>query len=192
MKPLFAVCCNPRVSKREAEALIIDCTEQPVEQPQDNATQEAHYSGKKKRYTLKTEYIVSAEGRVVSVSASHPGSRRDLSIRRAGPPLPKRAHGYADSAYQGYGKDHPNLDVPCKKPKGGELTQEKKDYNRALGSFRIAVEHRIGRNPRDTHHTKTSAIAGLVNLQAGFAPCSGHTGKVDRLTRKLRQLSQQV
>ena len=49
-----------------------------------------------------------------------------------------------------------------------------------MGSFRVAVEHRIGRtkrfrivaerfrNPRDTHHTKTSIIAGLVNIDAGF------------------------
>jgi hypothetical protein len=48
------------------------------------------------------------------------------------------------------------------------------------GSFRVAIEHRIGRtkcfrivaerlrNPRHTHHTKTSIIAGLVNIEAGF------------------------
>ena len=58
---------------------------------------------------------------------------------------------------------------------------EEKDYNRGLGSFRVAVEHRIGRtkrfrivaerfrNPRHTHHTKTSIIAGLVNIEAGFS-----------------------
>lgn len=145
VRSLFAVRRDPKVSRREAEALIIDCTEQPVERPQDNVMQAAHYSGKKKRHTLKTEYVVSAAGRIVSVSASHPGSRHDLTIRRAGPPLPRRARVYADSAYQGYGRDHPNLDVPYKKPKGGELTQAEKDYNRGLGRFRVAVEHRIGR-----------------------------------------------
>jgi hypothetical protein len=47
-------------------------------------------------------------------------------------------------------------------------------------SFRVAIEHRIGRtkrfrivaerfrNPRHTHPTKTSIIAGLVNIEAGF------------------------
>ena len=181
--PLFALRREPKVSRREAEALIIDCTEQPVQRPKDQATQRAHYSGRKKRHALKTEYIVAGNGRIVSVSDSHPGSRHDLTIRRAGPPLPTHARGYADSAYQGYDKHHPDLDIPCKKPKGGELTADEKDYNRGLGSFRVAIEHRIGRtkrfriladryrNPRHTHHTKTSIIAGLVNVEAGFLPC---------------------
>lgn len=180
--PLFAVRRKPQISKKEAEALIIDCTEQPIQRPQDNPTQKAHYSGKKKRHTLKTEYIVTAEGRIASVSPSHPGSRHDLTIRRDGPPLPRKARGYADSGYQGYDKEHSNLDIPYKKPKDGELTAEEKEYNRGLSSFRVAVEHRIGRtkrfrivsdrfrNPRRTHHTKTSIVAGLVNVEAGFLP----------------------
>lgn len=183
VKPLFALRRAPKVSRRDAEALIIDCTEQPIQRPKDDATQRAHYSGKKKRHTLKTEYIVAGNGRIVSVSSSHPGSQHDLTIRRAGPPLPKHARGYADSAYQGYDKDHPDLDIPYKKPKGGELTEEERDYNRGLASFRVAIEHQIGRtkrfrilseryrNPRHTHHTKTSIIAGLVNVGAGFLPC---------------------
>jgi len=162
--------------------VIIDCTEQPIQRPRDNAAQEAHYPGKKKCHLLKTEYIITAEGRIASVSASHPGSHHDLTIRREGPSLPRAARGYADSAYQGYDKEHPNLDIPYKKPKGGELTEEEKQYNRGLSSFRVAVEHRIGRtkrfrivsdrfrNPRQTHHTKTSIIAGLVNIEAGFLP----------------------
>jgi hypothetical protein len=151
-KPLFGVRREPKLSKKEAEALIIDCTEQPIQRPKDNATQEAHYSGKKKRHTRKIEIIVTGKGRIVSLSDSHPGSSHDLTIRRQGPPLPKQARGYADSAYQGYDKDHPNLDIPYKKPKGGELTEEEKEYNRGLSSFRVAVEHRIGRtntNRRD-------------------------------------------
>ena len=180
--PLLGVRREPTVSRREAEALIIDCTEQPIQRPRDDATQRAHYSGKKRRHTLKTEYIVTAGGRIASVSESHPGGRHDLTIRRDGPPLPKGAHGYADSAYQGYDREHPDLDIPYRKPKGGELTDEEKHYNRGLGSFRVAVEHRIGRtkrfrivsdrfrNPRHTHHAKTSIIAALVNLEAGFFP----------------------
>jgi hypothetical protein len=183
VKPLFALCRAPKISRREAEALIIDCTEQPIQRPKDDATQRAHYSGKRKRHTLKTEYIVAGDtGRIVSVSDSHPGSHHDLTLRRAGPALPRRARCHADSAYQGYDKDHPNLDIPYKKPKGGTLSDEEKDYNRGLASFRVAIEHRIGRtkrfrilsdryrNPRRTHHTKTTIIAGLVNLDAGFLP----------------------
>ena len=60
---------------------------------------------------------------------------------------------------------------------------EEKDYNIGLSRFRVRVEHKIGqvkrfrivsdrfRNPRRTHHTKTSIIAGIVNLEAGFDAC---------------------
>lgn len=182
VRRLFGIRRVPRIKRAEAEALIIDCTEQPIQRPRDDASQRAHYSGKKKRHTLKTEYVVTADGRIAGVSPSHPGSHHDLTIRRAGPPLPKEARAYVDSAYQGYDKEHPNLDFPYKRPKGGELTSEEKEYNRALSSFRVGVEHRIGRtkrfrivgerfrNPLATHHTKTSIVAGLVNIEAGFWP----------------------
>ncbi len=182
VKPLYGVRRAPRLTRREAEAVIIDCTEQPIERPGEEAIQREHYSGKKKRHTLKTEYVVTGEGRIASISQSHPGSRHDLTIRREGPKLPNRARLYVDSAYQGYDKEHPNIDFPYKKPKDGELTEEERQYNRGLGSFRVAVEHRIGRckrfrivseryrNPLRTHHTKTAIVAGLVNIAAGFEP----------------------
>jgi Helix-turn-helix of DDE superfamily endonuclease len=44
---LFAIRRVPQISRAEAEALIIDCTEQPIQRPKDDATQRAHYSGKK-------------------------------------------------------------------------------------------------------------------------------------------------
>ena len=89
---------------------------------------------------------------------------------------------YADSAYQGYDKDHKDLEFPYKKPTKGKLTDDEKEYNRGLSGFRVKVEHRIGRtkrykiladrfrNPRPTHGTKISIIAGLVNLEDGFGP----------------------
>jgi hypothetical protein len=131
---------------------------------------------------VKTEYIVSRNGRIVSASPSHPGSHHDLAIRRDEPKLSNKARLYADSAYQGYDKEHRNLEFPYKKPKNGKLTDEEKEYNRGLSGFRVRVEHRIGRtkrfkiaserfrNPLETHPTKISIIAGLVNLEDGFGP----------------------
>jgi hypothetical protein len=182
-KPLFGVKREPRVSRKEAEALIIDCTEQPIHRPGEDAVQKRHYSGKKKRHTLKNEYMITKKGRIVSVSRSQPGSRHDLAVRRSGPKLPKAARAYGDSAYQGYDKEHKAIDYPYKKPKGGQLTEEEKEYNKGLSRFRVRVEHKIGqvkrfrivsdpfRNPRRTHHTKTSIIAGIVNLESGFEAC---------------------
>jgi hypothetical protein len=180
-QPLLGVRRNPKITRREAEALIVDCTEQPIQRPGADAVQREHYSGKKKRHTLKTEYVVTAQGRIASVSDSHPGSRHDLTIRREGAKLPRSARLYADSAYQGYEREHAAVELPYKKRRGGDLSADEKDYNRGLGSFRVAIEHRIGRtkrfrivaerfrNPRHTHPTKTSIIAGLVNIEAGFS-----------------------
>ena len=182
-KPLFGVRRMPKITRKEAEAMIVDCTEQPIYRPGTEPAQTEHYSGKKKRHTLKTEYIITRKGRIASASPSYPGSHHDLTVRRAGPRLHARAHLYGDSAYQGYDKEHSNIDFPYKKPKKGELTGEEKEYNRGLSGFRVGVEHGIGRtkrfrivsdryrNPRRTHHTKTSIVAGMVNMNAGFKAC---------------------
>ena len=103
-----------------------------------------------------------------------------MAIRREGAKLPRSARVYAESAYQGYEREHAAVEVPYKKRKGGDLRVEEMAHNRGLGSFRVAIEHRIGRtkrlrivaecyrNPRHTHPTKTSIIAALVNIEAGF------------------------
>ena len=137
-----------RDKPQENWVLIVDCTKQSIQRPADDVAQRSYYCGEKKRHTLKTEYVATAQGRIASVSPSHPGSRHNLSIRRAGPVLLGHVRIYADSAYQGYDKDHPNLDIPYKKPKNGTLSDEEKQYNRGLGSFRVAVERRIGRTKR--------------------------------------------
>ena len=182
-KPLFGVKRDPNLSREEASALIADCTEQPIQRPGDDATHKDHYSGKKKRHTLKTEYLITKGMRIAAISPSRPGSRHDLTIRRAGPRVRKRTRLYGDSACQGCDKEHPTIDDPYKKPKNGELSAEDKAYNTGLSRLRVTVEHRIGRakrfrivseryrNPRPTHATKTSIVAGLVNMNAGFAAC---------------------
>lgn len=166
------------VTEEEAQALLIDATEQPVERPQRG--QKCYYSGKKKRHSIKNEIIATEKGRIVSVSKSAPGTVHDMTIRRRGPPLPEDARAYADSGYQGYQEDHPALDIPYKKPKTGKLSKQEKDYNHALSRFRVRVEHAIGRMkkfriladryryPRSQHSVKFAIIAGITNMLAGF------------------------
>lgn len=166
------------VTEEEAQALLLDATEQPVQRPQRK--QKVWYSGKKKRHSIKSEIITTQAGRIVSVSKSAPGTVHDITIRRRGPPLPKDAHAYADSGYQGYQDDYPAIDTPYKKPKKGKLTKEEKEYNHALSRFRVRVEHTIGRMkkfrilndrfryPRARHSVKFAIIAGITNLVAGF------------------------
>lgn len=169
---------NVRVTQEEAQALLIDATEQPVQRPAWG--QKRWYSGKKKRHCIKNEIITTETGRIVAVSPSVPGTVHDITIRRRGPPLPEEARAYADSGYQGYQEDHPALDIPYKKPKKGKLTKDEKEYNHALSRFRVRVEHTIGRMkkfriladrfryPRTRHAVKFSIIAGITNIVAAF------------------------
>jgi len=167
-----------KVSREEAEALIIDCTEQPIQRPKRK--QRCWYSGKKKRHTIKTEIIVTEKGRIVSRSNPSPGRVSDITIRRRGPLLPKGSRAYADSGYQGLQDEHPDTDIPYKKSKHHALTKDERAYNHGLSRFRVRVEHAIAklksfrmlseryRYPKSTYAAKFAIIAGVVNLMAGF------------------------
>jgi len=166
------------VTSAEAQALLIDATEQPVQRPQRK--QKVWYSGKKKRHSIKNEIVTTQAGRIVAVSKSAPGTVHDITIRRRGPPLPPNARMYADSGYQGYQNDHPDIDLPYKSSKKQPLTKDEKEYNHALSRFRVRVEHAISRMkrfriladryryPRAKHAEKFAIIAGIANLTAGF------------------------
>ena len=167
-----------RVSAEEAEVLIVDATEQPIQRP--SRKQRCWYSGKKKRHTIKTEAIITQQGRIVSVSPPVPGRVSDITVRRRGPALPKGSRLYADSGYQGVQEDHPDVEIPYKKTKKQKLTKEERAYNHALSRFRVRVEHTFAkiksfrmfserfRYSKATYAAKFSAIAGIVNIIAGF------------------------
>ncbi len=167
-----------RVTVKEAEALIIDCTEQPIQRP--SRKQRCWYSGKKKRHTIKSEITITEQGRIVGVSKPAPGRVHDLEIRRRGPPLPEGAHAYADSGYQGLQQDHSGVEIPYKRTKTRPLTKDERAYNHALSRFRVRVEHAIARlksfrilseryrYPRERYDVKISTVAGILNIAAGF------------------------
>jgi len=167
-----------RVTAEEAEALIIDCTEQPIQRP--CRKQRCWYSGKKKGHRIKTEIIVTAKGRIVSRSDPATGRTSDITLRRRGSPLPKGSRAYADSGYQGLQDEHPDVEIPYKKSKHHPLTRDEKAYNHALSRFRVRVEHAFAkikrfrimadrfRYPRTTYAAKFAIVAGIVNVLSGF------------------------
>src|SRR5262245_23890864 len=59
-------------------AVIVDTFEQRVQRPQRRPR--AHYAGKKKCHTLKSQVAVSEDGLVVHVADSVPGPRADLEV----------------------------------------------------------------------------------------------------------------
>ena len=86
-----------------------------------------------------------------------------------------------DKGYQGICDLHENSLTPYKKPKGGKLTPEQKEFNSSLSKFRILIEHvnrRIKRfkmfqcryrNKQRKHHKRISLICRLHNFQLALS-----------------------
>lgn len=179
--------------------VLIDATEQQVYRPgQDNEERKKYYSGKKKQFTRKTQFATDGEWDIKAISVSVPGAKSDKklsdelkTVERA----PAGSEMEADKGYQGLAKQVemvtvrnvetgqeeqvPRLTVntPFKKPKGGDLSEEQKAFNKALGSIRVRVEHCIGwvknwaiiatrfRCAQTIYTEVMQVVCGLVNLQ---------------------------
>ena len=102
------------------------------------------------------------------------------SLQRIEALLPRDAHVYADSGYQGLQGDHSGVEFPYKKTKARPLTKEERAYNHALSRFRVRGEHGIARlksfrilseryrYPKARYAVKISIVAGIINIAAGF------------------------
>jgi hypothetical protein len=164
-------------------AVIIDSFEQPVQRSKDRADADAHYSGKKKRHTLKSQIAVDEEtGEICDLSESVVGPTADITLLKESQllaRLPEGVGGIGDLAYVGIAELHPKGlgATPRRKPRGKDRPPEDVCFNRAFAKRRIKVEHTIGRmrryqclNQTDRHHrrnhsARTRAVAGLVNRQ---------------------------
>lgn len=125
---------------------IIDGTERPIRRPKDEERQRKNYSGKKKRHTVKNQVISDKKtGKIRALSRTVEGKKHDKKLAdEEETPFPPGSTLWKDTGYQGYEPDNTHTLQPKKKPKGGELTAEEKEQNKAISSERIAVEHSIG------------------------------------------------
>lgn len=164
-------------------AVIIDTFEQRVQRPRDRHQADAHYSGKKRQHTLKSQVAVNEEtGEICDVAASVVGPTADITVLKQSDllnRLPDGVGGLGDLAYIGIAELHPQGlgATPRRKPRAKPRPPEDGAFNRAFSRRRIKVEHTIGRMRRyqclsqiDRHHrqhhtTRTRAVAGLVNRQ---------------------------
>lgn len=178
LAPVLRIEKRRLVPEKEAKALLIDCTEHPIERPKNN--QGSYYSGKKKRHILKTEIQMTEDGKIVHISNPYRGKIHDMNIRKQGPPLHPDDTAYVDSGYQGMQQDHANTEYPYKRSKNKPLTPDEKEYNRALSRVRVKVEHKIRqlkvfrilkeqyRNRRKGFGIAINIVAGIVNMRSGF------------------------
>jgi hypothetical protein len=145
-------------------AVIVDTFEQRVQRPRRR--QRAHYSGKKKCHTLKSQVAVDEDGRVVHVADSAPGPRSDLEVLDGSGLrglLPAGVGILGDLAYVGLNNPRRRRRgtrrrgqararrrraqgaTPRRKPRGRPRPAADRRYNRAFARRRVVVEHTIGR-----------------------------------------------
>lgn len=167
--------------------VIVDATEQPIRRPKDPAEQRRHFSGKRRRHTLKTQLLVSqGTGRILHVSETVPGSVHDKTLLEASgllDHLPGSTTVRGDLGYLGTARDHPRLDIrlPRRKWRGRPRRAADIHRNRALARQRIGVEHAIRRckifrvlgetyrQGRERYNDIFRVVAGLTNLSLAAA-----------------------
>jgi len=178
--------------------VLVDASEQQVYRSQDSPTRKDHYSGKRKMFTLKTQFVTDGDHHIQAISEGVPGAKHDKKLSdetRTVERLPDGCQAKADKGYQGLehqvslvtvtdvvtGQQQqvPRLvlETPIKKPKGSELTEEQRAFNRQLNAIRVRVEHCIGwvknwriistrfRCAHEIYDTVMQVVCGLVNQQ---------------------------
>ena len=99
----------------------------------------------KKTHNVKNNILSLPNRRIIWLSKTYSGSFHDKKICDYQPlHLTSGINLWQDTGFQGHNPENVNVKMPLKKPKGKELTQEQKDSNRSISSFRVLVEHAIG------------------------------------------------
>jgi len=126
------------------ERVIMDATERPVQRAQDNEKQQADYSGKKKRHTRSHLALVDPERKILAFSRAYAGRHNDKGIlnqEKWAEWIPDEIPIQADLGFLGLQNEVVNVELPHKKPRGGQLSDEQKAENQALASERVVCEH---------------------------------------------------
>jgi DDE superfamily endonuclease/Helix-turn-helix of DDE superfamily endonuclease len=168
---------------------FVDATEQEIPRPKNATKRKTHYSGKRKKHTVKTQLTVNSEGLIVHRTNHARGRRNDLEIyRKHHPSLPGSVEQDFDRGYHGVRNYFPDLNcaIPFKKTSPGRghrgekapaLTPEQKAYNKKLSKARVIVEHTISRvkkfnifgtefrNRLKHYDVMTDLVCGLVNFR---------------------------
>jgi len=98
----------------------------------------------KKTHNVKNNLLCNPERRILWLSKTFDGHVHDKKIADEQPlHLPAGITLWQDTGFLGHKPKNVIVKMPAKKPKGKELTDEQKQENKKISSFRILVEHAI-------------------------------------------------
>src|SRR6476659_6319503 len=129
---------------------FIDATEQEIPRPTNKNKSKKRtttfYSGKKKKHTIKTQYMVNNEGLILHKTGHKSGRKHDYDIYKNNHPItPVQVENVFDLGYFGVQNDFPTVKsvLPVRKKKNVVLSGEERTYNRKHSQLRMIVEHII-------------------------------------------------
>jgi hypothetical protein len=161
---------------------FIDSTEQEIPRPTKNRRKrKSYYSGKKKKHTVKTQFMVNSEGTILHKTNHKRGRMHDYEIFKNKHPItPLQVENVFDLGYLGVQNDFPTVKsvLPIRKNrKKSELSDEEKKYNRKHCKLRVIVEHTVSRikkfgimgtkfrNKLGRYDHASDIVSGLINFR---------------------------
>ena len=94
---------------------------------------------------MKNDLLCTPDKRILWLSKTYDGSVHDKKIIDQQPlNLPSGSTLWQDTGFLGHKPENVTVKMPTKKPKGKQLSDNHKEENRKISSFRILVEHAIG------------------------------------------------
>jgi hypothetical protein len=160
---------------------FIDTTEQEIPRPKNKGRRKSYYSGKKKKHTIKTQYMVNGEGLILHKTGHDRGRIHDYEIfKNKHPTTPLQVENVLDLGYLGVQNDFPTVKsvLPFRKNrKKSELPDEEKKHNRRHSKLRVIVEHTVSRikkfgimgtkfrNRLGRYDRTSDIVSGLVNFR---------------------------
>ena len=162
---------------------FIDATEQEIPRPKNQRRRrKSYYSGKKKKHTIKTQYMVNSEGLILHKTEHKKGRKHDYDVYKNNHPItPLQVENVLDLGYLGVQNDYPTgkYKLPFKKKKRGgpELSRKEKCHNRNHSKMRTVIEHTVSRikkfgimgtkfrNRIGKYDHASDIVSGLVNFR---------------------------
>jgi hypothetical protein len=160
---------------------FIDSSEQEIPRPKNKRRRKSYYSGKKKKHTVKTQYMVNGEGTILHKTGHDRGRIHDYEIFKNKHPItPLQVENVFDLGYMGVKNDFPTVKsvLPFRKSrKKSELSNEEKRHNRKHSKLRVIVEHTVSRikkfgimgarfrNKLGRYDRASDIVSGMVNFR---------------------------
>ena len=123
----------------EMKEMFVDWTERPINRPKKSKQQKKNYSGKKKRHTVKNTIVTDSKRKILFLWKTQEGKIHDKKLYDSDWIWSVKIDKYWDTGYIWWNW----ITTPKKWSKNKPLTDEEKETNKIISSFRVVVENSI-------------------------------------------------